>query len=100
MPLEIRQSAAAREDLIEIWLYIDTYNTMAANRILDRIEQLAIRLAEQPEMGRLALDSDRRLRVFPIEGYSVFYRASDTELTIVRVLSHYRDATAQSFPET
>jgi hypothetical protein len=41
-----------RTDLIDIWLHIAQDNPAAADRLLDRFEDVFIRLAETPPMGR------------------------------------------------
>ena len=43
----------AREDLLDIWLYVAAYKSEAvADRILDRIEQSCRLLADHPQLGR------------------------------------------------
>ena len=49
-------TARAREDLIEIWLYIATHNSEAvADRVYDSIEQSCRLLMDHPRLGRSSL---------------------------------------------
>lgn len=89
--LEIRSQPKAKADLTDIWLYIARDNEPAADRVLDRIQSVLATLAEQPDAGRLRLELHEGLRSFPIGNYIVFYTSDETALTVVRVLSRFRD---------
>ncbi|HDR30075.1 type II toxin-antitoxin system RelE/ParE family toxin, partial [Rhodovulum sp.] len=49
--VQVYFTRAAREDLIAIWTHIADDNPQAADRVLDRLEESANRLADNPQMG-------------------------------------------------
>ena len=93
----IARTLAARNDLIEHYVFIGRDNPDAAERFLDSAEQTFERLAGMPRSGRPWRSPNRRLaglRVVPIADFSnylVFYRPEDNGITIVRVLHGARD---------
>jgi toxin ParE1/3/4 len=48
---DIRRTAQAEEDLIDLWLYIAQDNPGAADRLLDEIEDKLSLLADHPQLG-------------------------------------------------
>ena len=48
---KIEQSALAKSDLVDIWLYIAQDSIEAADRFIDQIEQKFLLLASSPEAG-------------------------------------------------
>ncbi|MCA3437149.1 MAG: type II toxin-antitoxin system RelE/ParE family toxin [Rhodobacter sp.] len=49
--LQLYFTQAPREDLITIWAHIAEDNPQAADRVLDRLEEAASRLADNPQIG-------------------------------------------------
>jgi len=50
---EIRYARRAREDVLDLWLYVAQQTSeTAADHVLDRIEEACRRLARHPELGR------------------------------------------------
>lgn len=49
--MQVYFTRAAREDLIAIWTHIAEDNPQAADRVLDRLEEAASRLADTPQIG-------------------------------------------------
>ncbi|MCA3445705.1 MAG: type II toxin-antitoxin system RelE/ParE family toxin [Rhodobacter sp.] len=49
--VQVYFTRAAREDLIAIWTHIAEDNPQAADRVLDRLEEAASRLADTPQIG-------------------------------------------------
>jgi toxin ParE1/3/4 len=80
------RTARAEEDLIEIWNYIAPDNLVAADRVLDRIETVCERLAENPRMGPARPDLAQGLRYFVSGSYLVIYREAPGGVEIVRVV--------------
>jgi toxin ParE1/3/4 len=80
------RTARAEEDLIEIWNYIAPDNLAAADRVLDRIETVCERLAENPRMGPARPDLAQGLRYFVSGSYLVIYREAPGGVEIVRVV--------------
>jgi toxin ParE1/3/4 len=74
--------------------------TAAAQSFLRAVAADARKLAEMPGMGALREFSDPKLagvRSWPVTGYRnylIFYRASDAELRVLRVLHGARDIDA------
>jgi toxin ParE1/3/4 len=57
-------SGSAENDLLEAWLYIADNCVSAADRMLDQIEAEAMRLLDQPMMGRERRELAEGLRTF------------------------------------
>ena len=99
MPLEIEYARAARIDLYEIWYFIAADNRRAADNLIRRFEAIFRNLAANPQIGRLREELGRDVRSFPHGRYLVFYQIQGDLLVVLRVLSAYRDISAQSFPD-
>lgn len=83
---QVRRTARAEEDLIEIWLFIAEANAVAADKLLDRLDQVFRRLARNPRLGPERPDLAPELRYFPTGNYLVLYREIRGGIEIVRVL--------------
>lgn len=88
---QLRISATAQADLDEIWLFIAQDDPGAADRFLERLLHACGRLIRAPRMGRLREDLASDLRSLSFGHYLVFYRPTDSDIEIVRVLSGFRD---------
>lgn len=94
-------SGSAENDLLEAWLYIADNCVSAADRMLDQIEAEAMRLLDQPMMGRERRELAEGLRSWPTSTpYILFYIPTTQGITVVRVLHHARDIQAifENFP--
>ena len=91
---EIKRTAQAEEDLIDIWVYIAQDNVSAADSLLDRIEEKFFLLADQPRLGPRRPDIAPELRYFPIGSYLVLYREIPAGIEIVRVVHGARRLTS------
>jgi toxin ParE1/3/4 len=90
MPV-IKVSAAAEEDLKEIWAYVAENNPEAAGRLIKEITRRFAILRDYPHMGR---EQDRllvNLRSFVVKNYFIFYQSSEGGIEILRVLHGSRD---------
>ena len=87
----VRFLPLARDDLHEIWEYITQDNIEAAERLVNRIEELGQLLAQHPHLGRRREELAAGLRSFPMGRYLVFYRPIEDGIEIVRVLHASRD---------
>src|SRR5882724_481494 len=63
---DIRRTAQAEEDLIDLWLYIAQDNPGAADRLLDEIEDKCSLLAANPQLGPARPDIAADCRSFPV----------------------------------
>jgi toxin ParE1/3/4 len=95
--LEVVRLPQAEEDLIRVWQYIAEDNEGAADRLLDRIADVARKLAAHPEAGRRRPELAVGLRSFVIGNYVLFYLTNRTQFVIVRVLSRYLDIDEDDF---
>ncbi|HEY0307614.1 MAG TPA: type II toxin-antitoxin system RelE/ParE family toxin [Acidobacteriaceae bacterium] len=100
MPVELIWRPQAREDLLDIYVYIGVDNADAAERLYDAIEVAVNHLAKHPRLGarRTIIFSSARIL---IEGaYLILYETHpDTDegpvsqVEIVRVVDGRRDLT-------
>ena len=77
----------AEEDLNEIEDYISQDNAQAAGRLLRRLREVCIALAEQPYMGiaRPEFGPTHRSFTVPSARYIIIYRLADAGIEIVHV---------------
>jgi toxin ParE1/3/4 len=87
----ITLAPAAVEDLVQTWEYIAQDDPVAADNWRQAMQQTAQLLASMPEMGRRRDEFSIPLRSFYKAGHVIFYRFTDSELYIVRILHHSRD---------
>jgi plasmid stabilization system protein ParE len=88
-------SASAENDLLEAWLYVAEDSVIAADRMLDQIEAEAIRLLDQPLMGRERNELSPGIRSWPTSTpYILFYFPDEHGVIVARVLHHARDIPA------
>jgi toxin ParE1/3/4 len=98
VPVNLLWSRHAREDLLEIYVYIGLENPTAAERIFDAIQARAESLAEYPRMGVRRPDIRQSTRML-IEGpYLILYEThpdsdekSIVEIEIVRIVDGRRN---------
>lgn len=84
-------SAAARDDLLEIWEYIARDNLEAADRVEREIENAILKLAKNPEMGHRRPDlSSRPIRFWSVHSYLIVYVPA-RPIEVARILHGYRD---------
>jgi len=81
----------AREDLIDIWLHIADDDPVAADWVLDRLDEAADHLADHPAMGAARDDIRPGLRYLVSGSYLLLYQTTDTGVEIVRVVHGRRD---------
>ena len=93
MSFSIRRSLEARRDLSNIWLSIALHDEDAANRLLDRIEEVLARLAEFPHLGARRDEIAVGLRGIPKDDYLITYQVQEAvgQVVIKRVIHGRRD---------
>ena len=89
--LRLVKAPRAEADLIDIWLYVAEDQPINADRLLDRLNDAALLIAETPLMGVDRPDLSKDIKSFPVENYTLFYRIKPDVLELVRVLSASRD---------
>lgn len=82
---------AAREDLVDIWAHIAVDDPAAADRVLDKLDEAAVHLADNPQMGPARDDIRPGLRYLVSGSYLLLYRSADDEIEIVRAVHGRRD---------
>jgi toxin ParE1/3/4 len=89
---EVRTSRRAREDLLDIWLYISRQNSKAAaDRVFDRIEEACRALARHPELGPARPEIADDARSLVIRRWLALYRLTSYGVEVVRVIDGARD---------
>jgi toxin ParE1/3/4 len=78
--MKLRYARGALADLDEIFSYVARDNPKAAARLVDRIEQVAILLAERPYIGAAA--RKRNFRRFPVGNYLIVYEIGQDDVII------------------
>lgn len=99
----LRQTA--REDVIESYLFIGRDSPDAAERFLQAAEKSCDALADMPEIGHRWESEDQRLQdvrvwhVQEFENWLIFYRVTENDVDILRVIHGARDIAAISGDE-
>ncbi|CCJ07880.1 type II toxin-antitoxin system RelE/ParE family toxin [Methylocystis sp. SC2] len=92
---KLHYTRRAREDLLDIWLYIAARNSEAiADAIYDRIEEGCAHLARHPHIGQARPEIAPDARVWVIERWLAFYRLTEYGAQIVRIIDGARDLAA------
>jgi toxin ParE1/3/4 len=81
----------AREDMMEIWLYIASDSIRGADKFIDLLYEKCTNLCSTPKIGRKRDELLPGLRCLPVKRYLIFYRIKDGSVEIIRILSGYRD---------
>jgi len=88
----VRFTRRAREDLLDIWLYIAPRNSEAvAHRVYDQIEEACRRLKDYPQLGPARPDIAEGARALVIERWLALYRLVEDDVQVVRVVDGVRD---------
>ena len=83
----------AREDLLDIWLYIAPQNPAAADRVYDHIEESCLLLRTHPQLGPMRAEIAESARALVIERWLVLYRLIEDGVQVVRIVDGSRDLT-------
>jgi toxin ParE1/3/4 len=84
----------AEDDLADIWTFIAAENPDAATRFVRDIHNHLLLLCDNPELGPRRDQLAEGLRAHFFRNYVIYYRVTNTSLTIMRVLHGARDAAA------
>lgn len=80
-------SSRARQDLLDIWLWIaKSSGAQTADRILDRMEERLLGLGAYPEMGPARPGISPKARVLVVQRWLALYAIDDNEIRIVRIV--------------
>lgn len=85
----------AEKDLDEIYDTIAADNAMAADQFVDILFDAMDSLARMPGIGHVRSDlTSLPVRFWPVRRYLIIYREEVVSVTILRVVSAYRDIVA------
>lgn len=102
---QYRLTLPAENDLTNIWLYIAQDNPVAADRVLDFLDNQCKRLSQSPELGRLRPDFAAHMRVFIASQsawrsrYLICYRIKDERIEVIRILEGHQNIDEGFFDE-
>ena len=88
---QLKLAQQAKDDLVEIWLYIAAGSPSTADKFIDYVYEQCEHLLTSSEIGRTRDELLPGIRSLPVKRYLVFYRVTNDAIEIVRVLSGYRD---------
>lgn len=71
----------------------------AADRVIDRLDEVIFMLAGQPEAGPARDELRPGLRYFPTGSYLIFYTIGSGTLDIRRIMHGARDISAEMFDD-
>jgi len=81
----------AQNDLDEIWWFIAQDSPDNADKLLDRIQDSCLTLADFPKMGVSRNEIKNSLRSQTIGNYLIFYFPLEDGIDIIRVIHGSRD---------
>ena len=88
---ELRLSPAAAADLDDIWQYTaEHWNADQADRYTDEIRDACHHLAAGTKRGR-AVDARPGYLSYAISAHTIFFRAQDDALEVIRILHQRMD---------
>ena len=76
----------ARQDRLELWLYVATDNLSAADQLLDEIDEKLLLLAGSPNLGRARPEIGSGIRQFPVGNYLILYTPEPNGIRVLLVL--------------
>ena len=89
--MKLLVSTRAKTDLLQIYSYLSDRNPVAAEGVVQRIDQKFSQLAELPFIGRPRPSLGAGLRSVVVGPHVIFYLVGQDTVTIVRVLDGRRD---------
>jgi toxin ParE1/3/4 len=91
----VRFTRRARDDLLDIWLYIAPRNSYTvADWVYDRIEQTCHLLKYHPQLGPARPEIAKDARALGIGRWLALYRLVEDGVQIVRIVDGVRDLTS------
>lgn len=85
-----QKSSKAKEDLIDIWLYIAESNPLAATKLIEEFDEKGILLSDNPKLGQARPDINKDFRHFPVGNYIILYKEIPGGIRFVRVVQGKR----------
>ena len=95
--MKIGFSAVAKEDLIDIAVYIAQDNPGRALSFVDELEVKCLSLGQSPGIGTARPEFGDGIRMLPHGRYLIFYREHEGAIRIERVVHGARDIGGDDF---
>jgi toxin ParE1/3/4 len=90
----VHYTRRAREDLLDIWVYIEPRNSEAvADAVYDSIEQACELLKLHPRLGPSRCEIAADARALVVERWLALYRVTEYGVQVVRIVDQVRDLT-------
>ena len=83
--------AAAKNDLIEVWLQIANDSIERADEYISKLQEICELIAVQPAMGVDRPDIADGVRSFPVDHDTIFYEQHRRTISVLRVWHAARD---------
>jgi toxin ParE1/3/4 len=87
----VHRSPLALADLDAIWDHIAKQSVLAADRMLQRINDRCELLATHPEMGEVQPELAPALRSFHVASFVILFRPTSDGIEVARVIHGSRD---------
>ena len=84
-------SPDAKQDLVEVFLFIAQDNLSAARRMHSQFHQTFLTIAGQPSIGRSRDELAAGIRSLAVGKYVIYYRRAGRAVRILRLLHGARD---------
>lgn len=94
----VRYTRRAREDLLDIWVYIALQTPVAADDFYDRIEESCQLLLDHPQLGPARPEIADEARVLIIGRWLALYRLMEDGVQVVRIVDGARDLIRLEWP--
>ena len=98
MKARYRLTPKADQDLAQIWRHTnENWEKSQANKYLQLLEKGFLMLLYHPKSGKSRDEIRRGYRSLQVEHHVVFYRISDNDIEIVRILHQRMEVNQQVF---
>ncbi|OJF94502.1 hypothetical protein AX760_09490 [Pararhizobium antarcticum] len=99
-PKRFRLSRLASRDLVEIYKFIAEKNPIAADRLVDELQQKIERFASLGMTGVSREEFREGLRAFFYKNYIIYFRSADSDILVLRIRHGKQKNRADDFPES
>ncbi len=89
--LPVLRTQQAEDDLGAILSYLEERSPRAAERLAVLIDEKCALIGQFPQLGRARDDLAPGLRSLPVDSYVLFYRTTEDNIQIIRILHGRRD---------
>lgn len=89
--MKVTFSPAARDDLVELALYIAQDNPVRAASFVDELQDRCLALGKAPGIGTARPELGEGVSMLPHGRYLIFYRHTRTQVRVERVMHGARD---------